>query len=243
MDLGLAGRVAVVTAASKGLGRASAQALAEEGVSLVINSRDERALQAAADGMPGEVVAVAADVTDPTVPRRLIDTALDRFGRVDIVVPNAGGPPPARALEVDDAALEAALNANLLTSIRLIQAAIPSMRERSWGRVCCITSVSVKQPIPNLALSNTARTGLWAWCKTAAADLFPDGITVNMAAPGGHATERVTQLAGGGGPRTGRPLGDPGDFGKIVAFLCSEQAKYVSGVALQVDGAATLGLL
>jgi 3-oxoacyl-[acyl-carrier protein] reductase len=173
----------------------------------------------------------------------LIDTALERFGRVDIVVPNAGGPPPARALEVDDASLQAALNANLLTSIRLIQAAVPSMRERSWGRVCCITSVSVKQPIPNLALSNTARTGLWAWCKTAAADLYDDGITVNMAAPGGHLTERVKQLSGGAARDPGRRIGDPWDFGKVVAFLCSEPAKFVSGVALQVDGAATLGLL
>ena len=244
MDLGLQGRVAVVAAASKGLGRATAQALAEEGVSLVVNSRDPRALEEAAAGMPGDVVTVAADVTDPDVPRRLVETALERFGRCDILVPNAGGPPPARALDVEDEAVLAAVNANLLSSIRMIRAAVPSMRERGWGRICCITSVSVKQPIPTLALSNTARTGLWAWAKTASADLFPDGITLNLACPGGHATERVKELAGArGGGGSGRPLGDPGDFGKAVAFLCSEPARYITGVALQVDGGATLGLL
>ena len=150
---------------------------------------------------------------------------------------NAGGPPRARALEIDDAGLAAALNANLQTSIRLALAAVPHMRAAGWGRICFITSNAVKQPIPDLAYSNVARTGLWAWAKTAAPDLIDDGITVNLVCPGLHATDRVTQLG-----HTGR-LGDPEDFGRVVAFLCSAPAGYVSGTALQVDGAATLGLL
>ncbi|MBA3302782.1 MAG: SDR family oxidoreductase [Acidimicrobiia bacterium] len=247
MDLGIAGRVALVTAASKGLGRASAEALAAEGASVVICARGKEALDAAAvsiesagGGGRAVVVAVAADVTSPEVPQQLVDTALEAFGRLDIVVANAGGPPPGRALDVDDDALASALNANLLTSVRLVRAAVPHLRAGGWGRVCLITSISVRQPLPDLALSNTARAGLWAWAKTAAADLFADGITLNLACPAGHDTERVRAL-GHSGP-AGR-LGDPGDFGRVVAFLCSEPAGYVSGTALGVDGASVAGLL
>ena len=239
MDLGVAGKVALVTAASKGLGRASAQALSEEGASVVICARGEDALKAAAAAMPGEVHAVVADVTRPEVPQQLVDAAVERFGGLDILVANAGGPPPGRALDVDDDAIRAAVEANLLTSVRLVRSAVPHMRSRGGGRICLITSHSIKQPIPTLALSNTARTGLWAWAKTAAADLFPEGITLNLACPGVHATDRMKQL---GGVVHG-PVGDPADFGRVVAFLCSEPTRFVSGVALQVDGAATLGLL
>jgi 3-oxoacyl-[acyl-carrier protein] reductase len=189
--------------------------------------------------MPGEVHAVVADVTRPEVPQQLVDAALERFGGLDILVANAGGPPPGRALEVDDDALRAALEANLLTSVRLVRGAVPHMRAAGWGRICLITSHSIKQPIPVLALSNTARTGLWAWAKTAAADLFPEGITLNLACPGVHATDRMKQLGGLGGG----VAGDPADFGRVVAFLCSEPTRFVSGAALQVDGAATVGLL
>src|SRR5204862_2260866 len=124
-------------------------------------------------------------------PGRLVAAAVERFGAVDIVVANAGRPPPGRALEVTDEQLVAALNANLLTSVRLVREAVPRMRARHWGRICCITSYSVKQPIPTLALSNTARTGWWAWAKTAAIDLLPDGITLNLACPRSHATARM----------------------------------------------------
>ena len=239
MDLGIAGKVALVTAASKGLGRAGAQALSEEGANVVICARGEGALKEAAAAMPGEVHAVVADVTRPEVPQQLVDAALERFGGLDILVANAGGPPPGRALEVDDDALRAALEANLLTSVRLVRSAVPHMRAGGWGRICLITSHSIKQPIPVLALSNTARTGLWAWAKTAAADLFPEGITLNLACPGVHATDRMKQLGGLGGG----VAGDPADFGRVVAFLCSEPTRFVSGAALQVDGAATVGLL
>jgi len=238
VDLGLDGRVALVTASSKGLGRASAQALSEEGAKVVLCARDRRALEEAAAGMPGETLAVPADVTDPATPARLVDAAVERFGGLHVLVANAGGPPAARALEVTDDALTAAVNANLLTSIRLVQAAVPHMRAAGWGRICLITSISVKQPIPTLALSNTARTGLWGWAKTAAADLADDGVTLNLACPGTHATERMRQLGRGSGR-----VGDPDDFGKVVCFLCSDPARFVSGAAVQVDGAATLGLL
>lgn len=237
MDLGLSGKVALVTAASKGLGRASAKALVGEGVSVAINSRDPEALRATAADLGGEVLALPADVTEPDAPQRLVDATIERFGTLDILVANAGGPPKGRALDVDDATLLAAINANLLTSVRLVREAVPHMRAAGWGRICLITSSSVKQPIPDLATSNTARAGLWGWAKTAAQDLIDEGITLNLACPGLHATDRVTDLG-----FIGR-LGDPADFGRVVAFLCSQHAGFISGAALQVDGAGTLGLL
>jgi 3-oxoacyl-[acyl-carrier protein] reductase len=237
MDLGMAGKVALVTAASKGLGRGAALALSHEGARVVICARDPERLAATAAELPGEALALPADVTEPDAPARLVAATVERFGGLDILVANAGGPSPARALDVEDDQMLGAINANLLTSIRLVQAAIPHMRQAEWGRICLITSYSVKQPIPTLAYSNTARTGLWAWAKTAAQDLIGDGITLNLACPGPHATERARELGITG------PMGDPQDFGKVVAFLCSEQAGFVSGAALQVDGAGTLGLL
>jgi 3-oxoacyl-[acyl-carrier protein] reductase len=238
MDLGIEGRVAVVAASSKGLGRASAEALAAEGCKVVLCARNGAEVRAAAEPIGG--LALALDITEPDAPQRLVDAAISTYGRLDIVVPNAGGPPAARALDVTDEQVEAAVNANLLSSIRLVRAALPHLESQSWGRVCMISSYTIKQPSPTLALSNLARTGLWAWTKTAAADLFPKGITVNMAAPGLHETDRVKQL--GGGTVRG-PIGDPADFGKVVAFLCSEPAKFISGVAVNVDGAAVTGLL
>jgi 3-oxoacyl-[acyl-carrier protein] reductase len=241
VDLGIAGRAALVVAGSKGLGRASAEALVGEGVRVLLSSRSKEALADVAASLRaagGEVVTEAGDITDPETPGRLVAATIEAFGTVDIVVANAGGPPPGRALEVDDAQLEAALNANLLSAIRLTRAAVPTMRENRWGRIAYISSYSVVQPIPGLALSNTARTALWAWVKTAAQDLASDGsgITLNLVCPGSHATDRMRQLGGTG------PMGDPADFGSIVAFLCSEPANYVNGAALVVDGAASLAL-
>jgi len=237
MDLGLDGKVALVTASSKGLGRGAALALAREGARVVICARDPERLNATAAELPGDVLAIPADVTQPDAPQRLVDAALERFGALHVLVANAGGPPKARALEVRDDQMLAAVNANLLTSIRLVQAAVPPMRAAGWGRICLLTSTSVKQPIPTLAYSNTVRTGLWAWAKTAAQDLIDDGITLNLACPGLHATDRVKELGFEG------RMGDPEDFGAVVAFLCSQPAGFVSGAALQVDGAGTLGLL
>lgn len=237
MDLGLNGKVALVTAASKGLGRGAALALAREGARVVICARDPERLKATAAELPGEVLAIPADVTHSDAPRHLVEAALERFGALHVLVGNAGGPPQARALEVNDDEMLAAVNANLLTSIRLVQAAVPPMRAAGWGRICLIASASVKQPIPTLAYSNAARTALWAWAKTAAQDLIDDGITLNLALPGLHATDRVKELGFEG------RLGDPEDFGAVVAFLCSQPAGFLSGAALQVDGARTLGLL
>jgi 3-oxoacyl-[acyl-carrier protein] reductase len=241
MDLGIDGKVALVVAGSRGLGFATAQALAAEGARLVVSARGEDSLASAASSLRAsgvEVATVVADIADPDVPARLVSTAVEQFGGLDIVVANAGGPPPGRSLEVTETQLDAALNLNLRSSIRLIQSSVPVLRQRGWGRICCITSYSVVQPVPSLALSNTARVGLWAWAKTAAQDLASDqsGITLNLACPGPHATDRMTELGGSG------VMGDPADFGRIVAFLCSQPAAFVNGSAVVVDGGATLAL-
>jgi 3-oxoacyl-[acyl-carrier protein] reductase len=241
MELGLKDRVALVTASSKGLGRSTALALATEGAKVTICARGEAALHATAsdiEALGAGVLALTEDVTDPGAPKRLVDATIENFGRLDVLVANAGGPPPGRALDVDDSALEDALNANLLTSIRLVREALPHMERGGWGRICLITSISVKEPIPTLALSNTARTGLWGWAKTAAADIFDRGVTLNLLCPGSHATDRMKALGG-----TTGPMGDPDAFGRVAAFLCSEPAAFISGTALQVDGARSSGLL
>ena len=237
MDLGIDGKVALVTASSKGLGLATATALAAEGCRVAINGHDAERLDAAAAMLGGETLALEGDVTDEATPSRLVETTVERFGRLDILVANAPGPPPGRALDVDEAVLRAALEANLLTSIRLVRASVPHMRSAGWGRIVLCTSWAIKQPIPDLAASNVARTGLWAWAMTAAAVLLVDGITLNLLAPGLHDTDRMRQLGASG------PKGDPADFGRIAAFLCSTSTGFLSGAALQVDGAATLGLL
>ncbi len=235
MDLGLAGKVALVTASSRGLGQASAAALAAEGAALTICGRNAESLHQTEAGLRAsgaEVHALVADVTEPSAPRQLVEATLARFGRLDVLVANAGGPPPARSLDVTDEQLEAALNDNLLTSIRLVREALPPMRSAGWGRICLLTSFYIRQPSPTLALSNTARTGLWAWAKTAAQDVFRDGITINLACPGFHATERIKGLTLP--PEV--PVGRPEDFGRVVAFLCSEPARFINGAAIQVDG-------
>jgi 3-oxoacyl-[acyl-carrier protein] reductase len=240
VDLGIAGRVALVTAASRGLGRASALALAEAGAHVAICARGEEALREAEEELAAhtDVLAISADVTRPEEPAALVARTVDRFGALDILVANAGGPPPGRALDQGDEAIGEAVNDNLLTSVRLVRAAVPHMRRRRWGRVCLVTSSTIKQPSATLALSNTARTGLWAWAKTLAGDVFPEGITVNTVCPGVHATDRMQQL--GIGPDV--PAGDPRRFGQIVAFVCSEPAAFVNGVALLVDGGRFAGL-
>jgi 3-oxoacyl-[acyl-carrier protein] reductase len=243
VNLGIEGRVALVTASSRGLGRASADALGAEGARVVVSARGAESLDAAVDELRAagvDVHGIVADVTEPDVPERLVTATVERFGQIDIVVANAGGPPAGRALDVDDDAIRRAVEANLLSAVRLVRAAVPPMRTRGWGRICCISSYSIVQPLPGLALSNTARAGLWAWVKTAAADLGAEesGITVNLACPGPHATERMRQLGGSGGG----PMGDPADFGRVVAFLCSRPASFVNGAAVVVDGGATLAL-
>jgi 3-oxoacyl-[acyl-carrier protein] reductase len=241
VDLGIEGKVALVAAGSRGLGRATAVALAAEGVRVMVSSRDADALEEVREvlrSVGAEAEVTAADITDPDAPGRLVAATLEAFGSVDIVIANAGGPPPGHALDLDDGQLTGALNANLLSSVRLVRESVPVMRARGWGRICCITSYSVVQPIPGLALSNTARAGLWAWAKTAAQDLAAEGngITLNLLCPGPHATDRMRELGGTG------VMGDPADFGRVAAFLCSQPAAFVNGAALVVDGGATLAL-
>jgi 3-oxoacyl-[acyl-carrier protein] reductase len=242
MDLGIDGKVALVVAGSRGLGRATAEALAGEGARVMVSSRNEASLEEVSSSLraAGATVAtMAADINDADAPARLVAATVESFGTLDIVVANAGGPPPGRALDLDDDLLTAALNANLLSAIRLTRQAVPVMSEHRWGRICCITSYSVVQPIPTLALSNTARTGLWAWAKTAAQDLAGEGtgITLNLLCPGPHATDRMRELGGGGGV-----MGNPSDFGSVAAFICSRQAGFLNGAAIVVDGGATLAL-
>jgi 3-oxoacyl-[acyl-carrier protein] reductase len=239
MDLCVEGRVALVTAASSGLGLASARALAAEGASVVITGRREDALAAAAADLRttgAEILAIPGDITTARTPAATVERVVDELGGLDILVPNAGGPPAGRALEVTDEEVLAAVNANLLTTVRLVRAARPHLARSGQGRVCCITSVSVVQPFPQLALSNLSRTGLWAWAKTAAQDLRPEGTTLNLACPGPHRTSRAADLG------MDESAGDPGDFGKIVAFLCSRAAAFVTATTVVVDGGMTLGL-
>ena len=241
MDLGIEGRVALVLGGSRGLGRATAEALAAEGVRVMLSSRSIESLAVAEARLReagAEVAVEAADISDPESPARLVETTVRTFGTIDIVIANAGGPPAARALDVDDSMIDGALNANLKSAVRLTREAVPVMRENGWGRICCIASYSVVQPVPGLALSNLARAGLWAWAKTAAQDLAADGtgITLNLLCPGPHATDRMRELGGGG------VMGDPADFGRVATFLCSQQAGFVNGAALVVDGGATLAL-
>jgi 3-oxoacyl-[acyl-carrier protein] reductase len=241
MDLGITGRVAIVAASSRGLGRATAEALVAEGAKVTICGRDAASLSSTAAALRqagGEVLELEADITAADVPAHLVSSTVARFGRLDIVVPNAGGPPPGRALEVTPEQILAAVEANLLASVRLVQSALPHLRERGWGRICCITSHSIVQAIPVLTLSNTARTGLWGWAKTAAYDLAGTGITLNLACPGSHATDRMLEI--GGTERAA--MGDPADFGKVVTFLCSQPAAFVNGAAIVVNGGATLAL-
>jgi len=177
-----------------------------------------------------------------------VDLARERLGHVDILVANGGGPKPGNFAALNTADYLPALQQSLLSVVAMCEATVPAMRERKWGRVVAITSISVRQPIANLMLSNTARAGVTGFLKTVAREVAADGVTVNSVQPGSHATDRMRQLygddpsAGVAGVPAGR-MGDPGDFGRVVAFLCGEPARYVTGVHLQVDGGAYSGLL
>lgn len=238
MDLGIADRVAIVTAASRGLGRAAATALAAEGVRLVVNARSTEQLEELRDELDVDVEIVAGDATDEKLPDRLVGRALDRFGRLDIVVANNAGPKPAGAFEVTDQQIRDAVTANMLSAVRLVRAARPTLVEQKWGRVCLIASGSARQPMDNLVLSNATRPALWGWAKTAANELTASGVTLNLVCPGAHATGRVIEL----GRQDRTYIGDPADFGNIVAFLCSAYTGYLTGTAVVVDGGRVQGL-
>lgn len=258
MDLGISNRTAAVAAASAGLGLAAARALADDGVRVAICGRDRaRVDDAVASLTSGEGgggsghVGLVADVSTPGGAAAFVaEAAAALGGSPDILVTNAGGPPPGTFESTPLDAYGPALELNLLSVVAMCRAAVPAMRERGWGRVVAITSVAVRQPIGTLILSNTARAGATGFLKTLATEVAADGVTVNSVLPGLHATDRLVSLYGGeeAAARVAegipvRRLGDPADFGAVVAFLCSEQARFVTGAALQVDGGAYAGLL
>ncbi len=263
MDLGIKGRCAIVAASSQGIGRAVARALALEGADLVMCARGERALEAAAAAIEREsgrqVLRRALDVTDAEAIPAFVEEVGRRFGRIDILVHNAGGPPPGTLDDVSEEAWGQALELNLLSAVRLIRAVVPWMKRQRWGRIVNLTSISVKQPIPGLILSNTARTGLWGFSKTIARELAPHGILVNLVCPGYTRTDRLGELAEDLSRRQGVSveqvfrgweaeiplgrLGKPEEIADLVAYLCSERASYLTGTAIQADGGLVRGLL
>jgi len=247
MDLGIAGKRAVVAAASKGLGFASAQALAAEGVRVAICGRDRSTVDAAAGRIGAGAIPLVADVGSVAGATAFVDAARDALGGIDILVPNAGGPPAGDFAAFDDVeAYARAFELNALSTIAMCKAAVPAMQAQGWGRVVAITSISVRQPIPTLILSNTARAGVTGFLKTLAGEVAPDGVTVNSLQPGLHATERLGALHADGGDLGAaipvRHIGRPEDFGALVAFLCSDAANYVTGAAIPVDGGVAGGL-
>ena len=245
MDLGLNDAVAAVAGASSGLGLAIARELAGEGARVSMASRSAERLGAAQEQVAGETMAVAVDVRDETSVHSWVEQTVDRFGGVDIVVANAGGPPAGMATAFDLDGYREALELNLLSSISLVSAALPHLRRSTQGRVLFVTSITVKQPVPGLALSNTARAGVLGYAKSLVAELGDSGITVNVLAPGLTRTARLEQLAGGGAGLEAMaddiPLGrvgEPEEFAAAAAFLASRRASFITGVVLAVDGGA-----
>ncbi len=203
----------------------------------MICGRDRKRIDDAAARVGHGAVAVVADVGTPAGATAFVDEAMAVLGGLDILVTNAGGPPAGTFESTPFSAYPVAIDLNLLSVVAMCQAAVPAMQAQGWGRVVAITSVSVRQPIANLILSNTARAGATGFLKTLAREVFADGVTVNSAQPGLHATDRVTQLYGANAlAGASSTLGDPADFGAVVAFLCSQQAKFTTGVGLHVDG-------
>jgi len=250
MDLGLRGRRAIVAGATAGLGLASAVALVEAGVRVVVCGRNHDRLDDALATLRrsgDDVTGIVADVSSVAGANGFVTAATDLLGGVDILVANAGGPPPGTFSSTPIEAYVTALELNLLSTVAMCQAAVPAMVEQRWGRVVAITSISVRQPIDALILSNTARAGVTGFLKTLATEVAASGVTVNSVQPGSHATDRLRSIHGDdlAGPTAGVPtrvLGRPVDFGQVVAFLCSEHARFITGVALPVDGGANRAL-
>jgi 3-oxoacyl-[acyl-carrier protein] reductase len=259
MDLGLAGKTALVTAASKGMGKASAMGLAAEGARVAMCARTEADLRAAAAEVQAKtgakVLAVPADVTRAADITALVERVTAELGGVDILVANAGGPPRGHFDEVGDDHWVKAFEISHLSVVRLIRAVLPSMRARRWGRIITIQSVSVKQPVPGLLLSNGVRPAVAGLVKTLADDLGRDNILINTVCPGRIMTDRFLSGAKQAGLPTEQyiaastadiPLqriGTPEEFASVVVFLASERASYVTGVTLQVDGGLVRGIL
>ncbi|MCU1498916.1 MAG: short-chain dehydrogenase/reductase [Acidimicrobiales bacterium] len=247
MDLGLVGKRAAVAASSAGLGLATATALAAEGVRVAICGRDPEKLAAAAASLPDDTVVLTADVGSIDGATAFVTQATEALGGLDILVANAGGPPAGTFAETPLDAYARALELNLLSTVAMCHAAVPGLIEQGWGRIVAITSSTVRQPAANLILSNTARAGATGFLKTLATEIAPHGVTVNTVQPGLHATDRLAQLYGGHLEAAGKQVptgavGRPEDFGAVVAFLCSDAARFITGSSLPVDGGAIQGL-
>ena len=267
MDFGLTNRTAFVAGASKGLGKAAARELAKEGCRVALCSRDEARITSAADDIRdetgSEVLPLVCDVTDEAQVEAAIAETVDTFGGLHVLVTNAGGPPSGAATEADPADYREAVELNLMSTISLCDAALPHLRSAAeaddHARIIMVTSVSAKQPIPTLALSNTARAGVQGYAKSLADDLGTEGITVNTVLPGYTRTQRLEELAEEIQDRTGQSraeieagwaddnvlprIGDPEEFAATVAFLASARAGYVTGIAMPVDGGRSKNLL
>lgn len=263
MDLGIAGRVAFVAAASKGLGRAIAHELGAEGVRVAICARGAESLKLAADDIAratgAEVLALPGDVSDPAIVARLTDEARERLGPIEILVTNAGGPPSGKFETLTPEMWQGAMDLTLSSVINLVRAVLPGMRERRWGRIINVTSIAVKQPVDGLMLSNSLRAAVTGFARTLSNEVAADGITVNNILPGYTRTERLEQLMQARAAREGisveaatdlriaeipmRRLGEPREFAALAAFLASERAGYITGVSVPVDGGWVRGLL
>ncbi|MGK2962445.1 MAG: SDR family oxidoreductase [Gemmatimonadaceae bacterium] len=256
MDLGIAGRVAFVAAASKGLGRAIAEELAAEGAELAICARGRDALAETANAIGRahgrEVLALPGDVSVPEVVDELVESAIKRFGRIDILVTNAGGPPSGKFDTLTPDMWQSAVDLTLKSVVNLVRAVLPGMKERGYGRIINVTSIAVKQPVDGLMLSNSVRAAVTGFARTLASEVAPLGITVNNILPGYTRTERVEQLSAAAAAREGISreaalarweseipmgrLGDPAEFAAVAAFLASARASYVTGQSIAVDG-------
>ncbi len=257
MDLGLAGRTAIVCASTSGLGEATARALAAEGARVVVSGRRaERAEEIAAE-LPG-AIGVGIDLTDAEGPATLVARATEALGPADVVVLNSGGPPPSYATTIDAEAITAAIVPLVLAQQRLVSLVLPSMRERGWGRILGVSSAGVVEPIPGLALSNLGRAALAGYLKTLAGEVAGDGVTVNLLLPGRIATARLTGIDEYVAEQEGvtpadvqaraeatipaRRYGTAAEFGAVATFLCSDAASYVTGTAVRCDGGLVQGL-
>ncbi len=263
MDLGIAGKAALVTASSKGLGRAVAEELACEGARLAICSRDASRIAEVAEAIASDsgarVIGLRADVSRPEEVKRLIADVTGRLGGLDILVTNAGGPPSGTFETITDNDWENAYRLNLASVVELCRAAVPHMKQKGWGRIVNITSIAVKEPVDGLMLSNSLRAAVVGFAKTLSREVASHNILVNNVCPGFTMTERVVQLSEAAAERRGvRPedilkewegtiplgrIGTPPEFASLVAFLASERASYITGTTIPVDGGAVRGLL
>lgn len=247
MDLGLRGRTAIVCGASSGIGLACAESLAAEGANVAMLARRRDVLEREAERLGA--LAVRGDVTNPRHLEKLVEQTLDAFGGIDVLVLNSGGPPRTKALDVTDAQVEEAVELLLLSAVRLVRLCRPALEASGHGRIVAITSSAVKEPVDNLALSSAIRPGLTGWLKSVAREMGPAAITVNAIAPGRIDTDRLKEVYPDGPTEAdlvtiplGR-LGTPKEVGDVVCFLASDQAAYLSGTTIAVDGAMLRGLL